>query len=354
MLSSRSVAQRGALLRTPSARPARALSRATTQPRASSLAELSNAIDEIRNRPPSEREAEAKEAAKSALATLSALKETGELSLFASGRANRRQILLGELRQIGCKAPELIGVPSTRNDLVSSRGWRASRLLSPFLPVQAFLVTTVGVSSVLAVVLGQLPGDWGFFGAYLSGGISIVVLAVGSVAPGLLQIPIEAFSGLFPDYRERVLRHEAAHFLIGYLYGVPVVEYSLGIGKEHTDFIVSYLQRPLYGVGAKGLSDVELDQLAVVSMAGVASEALRFDEIVGQTTDLFDLQKLIDRSATKLSSAQQQSVTRWAVWAACGELKKHEAQYVALQEAMSRNASVVDCIRAIEGAAKPA
>lgn len=45
-----------------------------------------------------------------------------------------------------------------------------------------------GVCSVLAVILGQLPGDWGFFTSYLTGSIVLVVLAVGSTAPGLLQV----------------------------------------------------------------------------------------------------------------------------------------------------------------------
>jgi hypothetical protein len=54
----------------------------------------------------------------------------------------------------------------------------------------------------------------GFFVPYLTGGISIVVLAVGSTAPGLLQFAIDKFSQFYPDYRERVLRHEGAHFLV--------------------------------------------------------------------------------------------------------------------------------------------
>ena len=59
----------------------------------------------------------------------------------------------------------------------------------------------------------------GFFVPYLVGGISIAVLAVGSTAPGLLQYAIDKFSLVFPDYRERTRRHEAAHFLTGYLLG---------------------------------------------------------------------------------------------------------------------------------------
>ena len=89
---------------------------------------------------------------------------------------------------------------------------------------------------------------------YLTGGISIAVLAVGSTAPGLLQFFINKcahrqqswhhvgyidmrvelfckaprknvskdmlpyrFSSIYPDYRERVLRHEAAHLLVNNL-----------------------------------------------------------------------------------------------------------------------------------------
>ena len=49
---------------------------------------------------------------------------------------------------------------------------------------------------------------------YLAGGVSLVVLAVGSTAPGLLNFFTDKFQTLFPDFRARVLRHEAGHFLV--------------------------------------------------------------------------------------------------------------------------------------------
>jgi hypothetical protein len=161
--------------------------------------------------------------------------------------------------QMGIKQPDKLAIASTRNDL-------------------AFLVTTVGVFSVLALLLGQLPGDWvscrggglvvadvlmpqpdgsyspfhthiphiysistpslfklshlgrqGFFGQYLSGSMILVVMGIGSTAPGLLQGVIDQFSQVFPDYKQRVVEHEAAHFLVGCIRGGGRVVFGGGV-----------------------------------------------------------------------------------------------------------------------------
>ena len=59
----------------------------------------------------------------------------------------------------------------------------------------------------------------------------IVVLAVGSTAPGLLQAVIGWFAQVFPDYRERVLRHEAAHFLVHDLLMLAFISTFLSIQR---------------------------------------------------------------------------------------------------------------------------
>jgi hypothetical protein len=84
---------------------------------------------------------------------------------------------------VGIKNPDQLATPSSRNDA-------------------AFLITVVLVSSAVATAAGVLlPGDWGFFSSYLIGGISIAVLAIGSINPGILQYAIDSFSLVFPDYK---------------------------------------------------------------------------------------------------------------------------------------------------------
>ncbi|XXG39006.1 hypothetical protein AAC387_Pa01g0078 [Persea americana] len=239
---------------------------------------------------------------------------------------SRRMTSLRELTTLGIKNAENLAIPSVRNDA-------------------AFLFTVVGTTGFLGVLAGQLPGDWGFFVPYLLGSISLVVLAVGSVSPGLLQAAIGGFSSFFPDYQERIARHEAAHFLVAYLLGLPILDYSLDIGKEHVNLVDERLQKLIY---SGQLDEKELDRLAVVSMAGLAAEGLKYDKVVGQSADLFSLQRFINRSKPKTSKDQQQNLTRWAVLFAGSLLKNNKDAHEALILAMSRKASVLECIQAIE------
>ncbi|CAL2266390.1 unnamed protein product [Prunus armeniaca] len=140
---------------------------------------------------------------------------------------SRRTTSLRELTTLGIKNAETLAVPSVRNDA-------------------AFLFTVVGTTGFLGLLAGQLPGDWGFFVPYLLGSISLIVLGVGSTAPGLLQAAISSFSSFFPDYQERIARHEAAHFLVAYLLGLPILGYSLDIGKEHVNLIDERLEKLIY------------------------------------------------------------------------------------------------------------
>ncbi|PIA47923.1 hypothetical protein AQUCO_01400492v1 [Aquilegia coerulea] len=239
---------------------------------------------------------------------------------------SRRTTFIRELTNLGIKNAENLAIPSVRNDA-------------------AFLFTVVGTTGFLGVFAGQLPGDWGFFVPYLLGSISLVVLAIGSVSPGLLQAAIGGFSIFFPDYQERIASHEAAHFLVAYLLGLPILGYSLDIGKENVNLTDEKLQRLIY---SGKLDAKELDRLAVITMAGLAAEGLKYEKVVGQSADLFTLQRFINRTKPQISKEQQQNLTRWAVLLAGSLLKNNKSSHEALMSAMSKKASVLECIEAIE------
>eukprot|EP00242_Pyramimonas_sp_CCMP2087_P009257 CAMPEP_0198210600 /NCGR_PEP_ID=MMETSP1445-20131203/20937_1 /TAXON_ID=36898 /ORGANISM="Pyramimonas sp., Strain CCMP2087" /LENGTH=356 /DNA_ID=CAMNT_0043884697 /DNA_START=99 /DNA_END=1169 /DNA_ORIENTATION=+ len=287
-------------------------------------------IDALRKLPPSERSLGSLETSTAVLSVLEDLKSADLLKKFGSLEPARKRIFPRELTQAGIKNPESIGTPSVRNDL-------------------AFLVSVVGVTSVLAVVsLATLPGEWGLWVPFFVGGSAFAVLAVGSTAPGLLEIPIKFFSQVFPDYRERVLRHEAGHFLVAYFCGVPATGYSLDLGKEHTDLIEAKLQRRL---NAKGkLNASEVDVLAMIAMAGIAAEGMTYDAVTGQNADLLLLQRMLNRSEEKLPQNSQIDLTRWAVCQAATVIKENQAAYEKLMAAMKDGASVSKCIEAIESA----
>ncbi|KAJ9670863.1 hypothetical protein PVL29_027041 [Vitis rotundifolia] len=260
---------------------------------------------------------------------LDQLREVGWAKKWSSQPyVSRRMTSLQELTTLGIKNAENLAIPSVRNDA-------------------AFLFTVVGTTGFLGVLAGQLPGDWGFFVPYLIGSISLIVLAIGSISPGLLQAAIGGFSSFFPDYQDRIARHEAAHFLVAYLLGLPILGYSLDIGKEHVNLIDERLEKLIY---SGQLDTKELDRLSVVAMAGLAAEGLQYDKVVGQSADLFTLQRFINRSKPQLSKDQQQNLTRWAVLFAGSLIKNNKAIHEALMTAMSKKGTVLECIEAIEKA----
>ncbi|KAF3775985.1 hypothetical protein EJ110_NYTH49350 [Nymphaea thermarum] len=176
---------------------------------------------------------------------------------------------------------------------------------------------------------------------------------------------------------------------VAYLLGHPVLGYSLEIGKEHVNLIDERLQKLIY---SGQLDEKELDRsgvrrwqrsyhpqigklmkrlfrLAVISMAGLAAEGLKYEKVVGQSADLFSLQRFINRSKPQLSKEQQQNLTRWAViffirfegqilnsltsvqvLLAASLLKNNKSAHEALISAMSSKSSVLDCIKAVENA----
>lgn len=266
-------------------------------------------------------------------AAMEELASAGAAPLFGSlvSRLRRRTTSISDLTSVGIKKPESIATPEVRDD-------------------EGFLTSVLLGATPIVFGSSFLPGEWGFWLPYLTGGAVLVVMGLGSTAPGLLYAVTDNITGRMkgagesPD-SDRALRHEAAHFLVSYVLGTPVMGYSLGIGEEHTDLAELNLGRKM---ALKLLDEDEVNRLAVIAMAGVAGEGVAFDEVKGGTADLFDLQRLINRSRKGLSSDEQQSLSRWAVKEAATIVKRESAAYERLMTAMKEGRTAAECIRAIE------
>ncbi|KAK6258972.1 hypothetical protein SCA6_013446 [Theobroma cacao] len=284
---------------------------------------------------------------------------------------SRRTTSLRELTSLGIKNAETLAIPSVRNDA-------------------AFLFTVVGTTGFLGLLAGQLPGGRECTACPLfalpassmsykenpsrcschlnyNEFLRIISTADSFCTDKLLLYSVLVNSGLgllctifdwehfFNSFGcgEHFTRvsHNAAEIHnshVAYLLGLPILGYSLDIGKEHVNLIDEKLEKLIYS----GQLDAELlDRLAAVAMAGLAAEGLKYDKVIGQSADLFTLQRFINRSNPKLSNDQQQNLTRWAVLFAGSLLKNNKVIYEALMSAMSKKSTVLECIEAIEKAA---
>jgi len=178
-----------------------------------------------------------------------------------------------------------------------------------------------------------------------------------------------------PTYKERVLRHEAAHFLLAYLFGLPVTQYSVSIGYEvrhfsgDTTMLYAFFHQGRASV-ASGICSTpiclksrlekaltagrvpseDVAALGVVAMAGAACEALQYGTCQGQQADLLDLQRVLDRAEERMSDKEQQNATVWATYTAAMLLNKHSDAHERLVECLRANKTVSECFQAIEGA----
>ena len=167
-------------------------------------------------------------------------------------------------------------------------------------------------------------------------------LLLKSIAATLL---LDSIAGTSPAYRQRIIQHEAGHFLVAYLLGIPIEGYTLSVweslrqGQSSQGGVIC--SSPTTDISAQLLKNY-----CTVWMAGVAAEKLVYDRAEGGNEDR---QKL--RSVMLLSGKQQQEITtqeNLAAMQAKTLLQTHWAAYQALVIAMGERATVSDCCSQID------
>lgn len=165
-----------------------------------------------------------------------------------------------------------------------------------------------------------------------------------------LTLLLERFAG--SDHRQRVLHHEAGHFLVAALLDIPVTDYSLSAweawqkgqpGSGGVQFDLAIIQQRLQNPQELALT---LERLATVWMAGIAAETLIYGKAEGGESD-----RQAIRYAFRLAGlpptvySQKES---WGLLQAKNLLEKQQKCYESLVQAMEKRASVASCHQILE------
>eukprot|EP00559_Dactyliosolen_fragilissimus_P004934 CAMPEP_0184871954 /NCGR_PEP_ID=MMETSP0580-20130426/41013_1 /TAXON_ID=1118495 /ORGANISM="Dactyliosolen fragilissimus" /LENGTH=470 /DNA_ID=CAMNT_0027374683 /DNA_START=212 /DNA_END=1624 /DNA_ORIENTATION=+ len=259
---------------------------------------------------------------------------------------------------------------------------------------------TLGSSALAIAALALLPQNIGATLCYLIALIPIAFIGVGSTAPGIIAGLIQSLKGTADTQElqsERVCRHEAGHFLCGYLCGLPIsgvsiedsiprIEFALPSStsspNEFTqDDIAAWSVVALSGSVAEvmgtGVANVSIedsipriefalpsgtsssssneftqDDIAawsVVALSGSVAEVMGTGVAKGGENDLLQLENIFRKSQEFLGAAQQQDLTRWGALVSYYLIQGNQDKYELLVKAFGQNKSVEECIAILEG-----
>jgi hypothetical protein len=149
------------------------------------------------------------------------------------------------------------------------------------------------------------------------------------------------------EQRERVLHHEAGHFIAAYYLGIPIVGYTLtpwegikqgfsGMGGVVFDFD---------SIEQKNSSELPLflDRFATVLMAGIAAEKIIYGNAEGGIEDREKLQQTL--KTFDFYGENYQIKERRSQLQATNLIQRNRETYLTLVEAMRERKSVEDCCK---------
>ncbi|KAG6751672.1 hypothetical protein POTOM_043869 [Populus tomentosa] len=187
---------------------------------------------------------------------------------------------------------------------------------------------------------------------------------------GLGSLVLDTIGHTFSQkYHNRVIQHEAGHFLIAYMVGILPRGYTLTslealqkdgsfnvqAGTAFVDFDFLEEVAPAYQVAelwtlwkvnTGKVSATTLNRFSCIALAGVATEYLLFGYAEGGLADINKLDMLIKGLGFTQKKADSQ--VRWSVLNTILMLRRHEGARAKLAEAMTMGKSVGSCIGIIE------
>jgi hypothetical protein len=201
-------------------------------------------------------------------------------------------------------------------------GMTISSLVTPLLNISA----TIPILIVFAIVVGATIDNF-FFKS------TAAILIVDAIASTNIT------------YRQRIIQHEAGHFLVAYLLDIPITGYTLSAWESLRQG-QSAQGGVMFAPPDSNISTQLLQKYCTVWMAGIAAEKLMFDRSQGGDEDRQKLRGVL----FKIGISQQEIVRQenLAKLQAKTLIETHWVAYQALVIAMKNRSTVADCCDAID------
>jgi len=158
-----------------------------------------------------------------------------------------------------------------------------------------------------------------------------------------------------PEYKERILHHEAGHFLVAHLLEIPITGYTLSAWEawqqgQPGQGGVSIDDRELTTPIEKGeISTQMLERYCTILMAGIAAETLIFDAPQGGDDDKIKLMQFLQVLGVSEDIYQQKQ--RFHLLQSKNLIQENWESYQALVEAMKKRVDAEECKKVIRESA---
>jgi len=220
----------------------------------------------------------------------------------------------------------------------------------------ALNLIAIGIFSMtLSVLLGPILNIPPAIPAITTLGVlSIATLDSLSFQGKGVTLLLDSIAGTKSQYRDRILHHEAGHFLVAYLLGIPITGYTLTAweafkqGKPGLGGVTFDTQELSPNPLAAGEVRLTLERFCRVWMAGIAAENLVYNSAEGGAEDRQKLREAL--TSLGLPANEYPIKERWATRQAQRMIEENFSAYEALVEAMKQRASVTECSEVIVNA----
>jgi hypothetical protein len=218
---------------------------------------------------------------------------------------------------------------------------------------QNVLGVALAIGTICGLSANAVGGELGFLLGYASALFPVILVGIGSIAPGLIGEALYRFKLVTnEEARKRHVRKNAGKFLAGYICGLPVAKFSQDNPSNTAEF---FQLRPsdVSGTGKvqdKRFRQIDIARISIVCLAGSVAECIDFGVASGSNPgDVNLLNELINSVGPTLTSDQIQNHIRWTALTAWEILDQYKEEYQRLVVAFEKGLPMEECIAVIEG-----